>query len=47
LAALADAQVLEFHRNGVLGLIHAHQLSMRHMRKLVSWRQAREGAQAS
>jgi hypothetical protein len=47
LAALADAQVLEFHRNGVLGLIHAHQLSMRHMRKLVSWRQAREGAAAA
>lgn len=47
LAALPDAQVLEFHRNGVLGLIHAHQLSMRHMRKLVAWRQAREGAEAS
>ena len=47
LTALPDAQVLEFHRNGVLGLIHAHQLSMRHMRKLVSWRQAREGAAAA
>ncbi len=47
LAALPDAQVVDFHRNGVLGLIHAHQLSMRHMRKLVAWRQAREGAAAA
>jgi hypothetical protein len=47
LAALPDAQVLEFHRNGVLGLIHAHQLSLRHMRKLVGWRQARERVEAS
>ena len=42
LAALPDAKVLELHRNGALGLIHAHQISMRHMRKLIGWRQARE-----
>lgn len=42
LGALPDAKVVEFHRNGVLGLIHAHQISMRHMRRLIGWRQARE-----
>lgn len=47
LAALPDAKVLELHRNGALGLIHAHQISMRHIRKLVGWRQAREQAQAA
>jgi SapC len=36
-AELPDARVVEFHRNGVLGLIHAHQISMRHMRRLVDW----------
>jgi hypothetical protein len=45
LAALPDAKVVEFHRNGVLALIHAHQLSLRHMRRLVEWRlQARPSA---
>lgn len=47
LAALPDAKVLEFHRNGVLGLIHAHQISMRHMRRLIGWRQARERGTAA
>jgi hypothetical protein len=41
-AALSDAKVLELHKNGALGLIHAHQISMRHMRRLVEWRQQRE-----
>lgn len=36
-AELPDAKVLEFHKNGVLGLIHAHQISLRHMRRLVEW----------
>ncbi len=36
-AELPDAKVLEMHRNGVLGLIHAHQISLRHMRRLVQW----------
>ena len=35
--ALPDDKILEFHRSGVLGLIHAHQISMRHMRRLVDW----------
>jgi SapC len=37
LAALSDAKILEFHKNGVMGLIHAHQISLRHMRRLVDW----------
>jgi hypothetical protein len=44
-AELPDAKVLEFHRNGVLGLIHAHQISLRHMRRLVDWHvQRQQGA---
>jgi hypothetical protein len=46
-AALSDAKVLELHKNGALGLIHAHQISMRHMRRLVEWRQQREAASAA
>ncbi len=45
-AALSDAKVLELHKNGALGLIHAHQISMRHMRRLVEWRQQREAGAA-
>lgn len=37
-AELPDAKIVEFHRSGVLALIHAHQISLRHMRKLVEWR---------
>jgi hypothetical protein len=36
-AELPEAKVVEFHKNGVLGLIHAHQISLRHMRRLVQW----------
>ena len=43
LAALPDAKVLEFHRNGVLGLLQAHQISLRHMRRLVEWHAVRQG----
>lgn len=32
---LSDAQVVELHRSGVLGLIHAHWLSLGNMRTLV------------
>lgn len=35
--ALPDAVVGQLHREGVLGLIHAHWLSMGHMRRLVDW----------
>jgi len=38
LAQLPDEAVVELHRNGALGLIHAHQISLRQMRKLIEWR---------
>ncbi len=37
-AELPDADILQMHRSGVLGLIHAHCVSMGDMRKLVQWR---------
>jgi SapC len=43
---LPDADVLEFHRSGLLGLIHAHQLSLGHMRQLVEWHGQRSKAAA-
>jgi hypothetical protein len=42
--ALSDADVLAMHRNGMLGLIHAHFISMANMRKLVQWRVERRAA---
>jgi hypothetical protein len=36
-AKLPDATVLELHRQGLLGLIHAHWISLGHVRKLVDW----------
>lgn len=41
LAALPDAQVIELHRNGMLALLHAHRISLGHMRALVERRLAR------
>lgn len=38
LGQLGDAQLLALARNGVLGLIHAHLISMGNLRKLVQWR---------
>ncbi|MFO1216819.1 MAG: SapC family protein [Burkholderiaceae bacterium] len=38
LAELPDAEVLELHRHGVLGLIHMHRLSLGHLRTLADWR---------
>lgn len=43
-AELPDAKVLEMHKNGVLGLIHAHQISLRHMRRLLDWHAVRVGS---
>lgn len=43
-AALPDEKLLQLHKSGALALIHAHQISMRHMRRLVEWRQQREVA---
>jgi hypothetical protein len=40
--ALPDATVLDLHKTGVLGLIHAHWISMGHMHRLVAWRLERE-----
>jgi hypothetical protein len=42
-AALPDAAAVELFRNGGLGLIHAHQLSLNHMRRLVERRLRRAG----
>jgi hypothetical protein len=41
LSALPDATVLELHKNGALALIHAQQISLGHMRRLVERRLAR------
>jgi hypothetical protein len=38
LSELPDATVIEWHRNGYLGLIHAQQISLGLMRRLVEWR---------
>ncbi|MBI3153803.1 MAG: SapC family protein [Burkholderiales bacterium] len=45
--ALKDDQVLALHRDGVLGLIHAHWISANHMRRLLEWRVERERASAA
>ncbi|HMR71732.1 MAG TPA: SapC family protein [Rubrivivax sp.] len=45
--ALTDAQVLALHREGVLGLIHAHWISSSHMRRLLHWRVERDRAAAA
>lgn len=35
--ALTDAQVLDLHKSGVLGLIHAHWISLGNMRHMLDW----------
>lgn len=42
--ALPDATVGQLHREGVLGFIHAHWLSMGNMRRLVEWHAVRNPA---
>lgn len=44
LRALPDAEVLAMHKNGVLGLINVHLVSLGNMRRLVEWHLARYGA---
>jgi hypothetical protein len=44
LAALPDAKVVEWHRNGLLGLVHAQQISLGLMRRLVEWHIERTAA---
>lgn len=41
---LKDATVLELHKNGMLGMIHSHWVSLGHMRKLVDWHFERTSA---
>ena len=46
LGALADADIVELHKSGLLGLIHAHQISMRNMERLAKWHAERHAAGA-
>jgi len=41
---LSDADLVAFSRNGLLGLIHAHQISLGNMARLVEWHVARQGS---
>lgn len=45
--ALSDNDLLALARSGLLGLIHAHQLSLSNMTRLVEWHVARFGVQAA
>ena len=45
-AELPDAVVLELHRNGMLGLVHLHWVSLGNMRRLLEWHVARAEATA-
>lgn len=38
LKALGDAEILDLQRSGLLGLVHAHLISLGHMRRLTEWR---------
>ena len=46
LKALPDAVVADLHRQGLLGLIHAHWVSMGNMRRLLEWHIQRHGGAA-
>ncbi|MFO1329543.1 MAG: SapC family protein [Rubrivivax sp.] len=46
LKALPDATLVELQRTGLLGLIHAHQISLGNMRRLAEWRLQRMQAAA-
>lgn len=41
LDALPDAKLLELHKQGILGLVHAHWISLGNMRTLLDWHQLR------
>ena len=47
LGKLSDADLLTFNRNGLMGLIHAHQISLGNMAKLVEWHVERARAEQS
>jgi hypothetical protein len=36
-ADLPDAEVVKLHKSGMLGLVHAHRLSLSNMRRLAQW----------
>ena len=44
LASLPDATVLQLHKDGLLGLIHAHWMSLGNMQRLLEWHLQRHGA---
>lgn len=46
LAKLSDAEVVELQRSGLLGLLHAHQISLGNMRYLLDRRTKRQTAKA-
>jgi hypothetical protein len=45
-AELPDAEVLQMHKSGLLGLVHAHRLSLSNMRRLAHWHAQRSTEQA-
>lgn len=47
LNALTDEKILELHKNGILGLIHAHWLSLGNMRSMLDWYLAANPAAAA
>jgi hypothetical protein len=42
-AKLPDAEVLQMHRSGLLGIVHAHRLSLSNMGRLAQWHIERNG----
>jgi hypothetical protein len=47
LNALDDAAVVDLHKTGALGLVHAHYVSLGNMNRLLEWHAARLGADAA
>ena len=45
-AELPDAEVIKLHKNGMLGLVHAHRMSLSNMRRMAQWHVQRTGAKA-
>ncbi len=43
LSKLSDAELLDLTRSGVMGIIHAHQISLSNMTRLAEWQAARAG----
>ena len=43
-AELPDAEVVRMHKNGLLRMVHAHQVSLSNMRRLANWHMQRSGA---